>query len=121
MVNQVYAFHGGPLMKSFTLLIAAIISEVMGTTCLKFSNGFTEIIPTAGALLLYVTSFYLLSLTLREFEIGVTYAIWSGVGCALVALVGIIAFNENFTSAKVLSLLMIIIGVMGLNVSGNIH
>ena len=74
-------------MKNLLFLIAAIISEVLGTTCLKLSNGFSVMWFTLGVVILYGASFYYLGMALRSLDIGMTYAIWSGVGCALVAII----------------------------------
>ena len=108
-------------MKNLSFLIAAIISEVLGTTCLKLSNGFSVIWFTVGVVILYGASFYYLGKALQYLDIGVTYAIWSGVGCALVAIIGLCLFHETFNIAKIISLFLIVTGVIGLNLSGTFH
>ena len=97
-------------MNSWWMLIIAILLELCGTTCLKLSHGFTRLAPSAGVLFFYLGSFYLMSLTLKTLEVGIVYAIWSGVGTALIAIVGVLAFGESVTLIKILGLLMIIGG-----------
>lgn len=108
-------------VNSSIFLVFAILSEVLGTICLKLSRGFTETLPTLGVVAFYGSAFYLLSLALREVEVGVAYAVWSGAGTALIALVGIAFFGEGVSFVKVGSLLLLITGVVGLNLSGGMH
>ncbi len=98
-------------------LSAAIILEVAGTTSMKLSRGFAEIWPTVGVLLFYGAAAAALILALKRLELSVTYAIWSGVGTALTALIGIAYFRESFTSLKLASLALIILGVTGLSLA----
>jgi len=100
------------------LLTAAILLEVIGTIALKFADGFTNLVPSAIVLVCYVTSFVLLSIVLRDLSLSLTYAVWAGAGTALVAAVGILALNEPATALKIGSIVLIIIGVMGLNYAG---
>ena len=97
-------------MNPWWMLIIAILLELCGTTCLKLSYGFTRWLASVGVLCFYLGSFYLMSLTLKTLEVGIVYAIWSGVGTALIAIVGILAFGESVTLIKILGLLMIIGG-----------
>jgi small multidrug resistance pump len=99
-------------------LILTILFEVAGTTSLKLSQGFTKLIPSIGVAVFYALSFYFLSLTLKKLEIGVIYAIWSGLGTALIVLVGVLWFKEPLTILKTASILLIIAGVVGLNLGG---
>lgn len=101
------------------LLTFAIIAEVIGTLALRQSDGFSRPLPTATTVVLYLFSFWLLSLTLRSIPISVTYAIWAAVGTALIAAVGILAFGESASGPKLVSLALIIAGVVGLNLSGS--
>jgi small multidrug resistance pump len=96
-------------------LFIAILFEVIGTTQLKRTEG--NFFTTAGMLMLlfYAVSFFMLTLALKnDIEVGVGYAIWSGVGTALIAIIGVMAFNEHATVMKFLCIAMIIIGVVGL-------
>jgi small multidrug resistance pump len=104
-------------MSSIIFLILAIISEVSGTVSLKLAQGLTKLIPSIAMLILYGLSLIFLSLSLKRMEIGVVYAIWSGVGTALIATIGILWFKEPLTAIKIGSLALIIIGVIGLNLN----
>src|SRR5690606_9801351 len=90
----------------------AIVCEVIGTSLLQHSRQFTRLWPTVGMALFYLTSFYLLSLALRGLSLGIAYAIWSGVGIVLVALVGFLAFNQRIDLPGVIGLSMIVGGVL---------
>jgi small multidrug resistance pump len=98
-------------------LAAAIVLEICGTTSLKLSDGLTRIGPSAAVLLCYITSFALLSLALRGIELSTAYAVWSGVGTAVVAAVGILWFGENAGAWKLSCLALTVLGVAGLHLS----
>ncbi|MBX7167737.1 MAG: multidrug efflux SMR transporter [Pirellulales bacterium] len=102
-------------------LALAILLEVTGTTCMKLSNGFRVFWPSAGTLLCYVLSFQCLSLSLRKIELSIAYAIWAGVGTALVAAIGVVLFRETLTPLKLVSIVLVVAGVAGLNLAGNAH
>ncbi len=99
-------------------LVLAILSEVAGTTSLKFSQGFTKLVPSVIVILCYALSFWLLSLTLKKIDVGIAYAIWSAVGTALITTIGILWFKEPITAIKIGSIVLIILGVVGLNIGG---
>jgi small multidrug resistance pump len=101
-------------------LAAAIILEICGTTALKLSDGFTRIGPSGVVVLCYAASFPLLSLALRGIELSIAYAVWSGVGTAVVAAIGITWFGETAGALKLLCLVLIVLGVAGLHLSGRI-
>lgn len=103
---------------SILLLALAILSEVAGTTSLKLSQGFSKLIPSIAVVIFYGLSFVLLSLTLKRMQVGVVYAIWSAVGTALIATIGVIWFKEPLTAIKIGSIALIILGVIGLNLGG---
>lgn len=98
-------------------LIIAITMEVAGTTSMKLSEGFSKLLPSISIFIFYGISFTFLTLALKVLPVGMTYAIWSAAGTALITLVGIIWFGESFNMIKVISLLLIIIGVAGLHAS----
>ena len=104
-------------MSSALLLGAAIVFELIATSSLKASDGFTRYIPAAITVTGYAISFYLLSLTLRRMEVGVVYAVWSGAGTALMALIGYWVFDEGLPPLKIASIALIVIGVVGLNLA----
>jgi small multidrug resistance pump len=98
-------------------LAAAILFEVSGTTCMKLSEGFSRLTPTLFIFIFYGLSFTFLTLALKVFPVGFTYAVWSAAGTALISIIGIIWFNEPSNALKTVSLLLIILGVAGLHFS----
>ena len=96
----------------------AILFEVAGTTSMKLSEGFSKLLPSTLMVVFYIVSFALMTLALKKLEVGVTYAIWAGVGTAIIAMIGVLWFKEPMTALKALSILLIIAGVVGLNLSG---
>jgi small multidrug resistance pump len=99
-------------------LALAIASEVIATLALKSSEGFTRPLPSAIVVAGYGISFFLLALVLKHFSVGTTYAIWSAVGTAAIAVVGIALYGETASVLKIASLGLIILGVVGLNAAG---
>lgn len=102
-------------MNAIVFLAIAIISEVIATTALKLSDGFTKIIPSIVVAAGYGVSFYFLSLSLRTLSIGVAYAIWSGVGIVLTIAVGIFLWREALDTARIIGVTLIIGGVLIIN------
>ena len=102
-------------------LVLAIVFEVSGTTCMKLSEGLTKIVPSILLFVFYSLSFGALTLALKRIDVSVAYAVWSGVGTALIATIGVLWFKEPATVLKLISLGLIIIGVVGLNLSGGAH
>jgi small multidrug resistance pump len=105
-------------MQHWLFLASAIAREVAGTTSMKLSAGFTKLVPSLLLFLFYAASFVALTFALRKIEVSVAYAVWSGVGTALIATIGILYFREAVTAIKLVSVLLIIVGVVGLNLSG---
>lgn len=99
------------------LLVLAILLEVSGTTSMKLSYGFTRRGPTIMMFLFYGLGFIPLNLALRRIDLSVAYAIWSGLGTAIVTVIGIFYFREPGTLIKVLSIALILLGIIGLNLS----
>jgi small multidrug resistance pump len=108
-------------MHSWFLLVAAIMAEVGGTTCLKLSDGFSRLIPSVGVVVLYPISFVFLAAVLKTIDVGVAYAIWSGLGTAIVVTIGIIFFGEALSAARLVSVAFIIVGIVGLQLTGGVH
>ena len=102
-------------LQSWLYLFIAIPLGVMGTVSLKLSNGLQNWKPTVGIFIFYTLSFVALTLAIRHIPVSIIYAIWSGVGTFLVSLIGILIFKESISIQKVLSLLLIIIGVIGIH------
>jgi len=96
-------------------LTLAILTEVAGITSMKLSNGFTELKPSILIFVFYVTSLMFLTQSLKRIEIGFAYAVWSGVGTLLVFVIAVFFLAEPITVLKVFSLLLILIGVLGLS------
>jgi len=99
-------------MNPWLILSLAILLEVCGTVCLKLSHGMTRPLPVVGVVVFYLSTFTLMSLCLKNLEIGTVYAVWSGAGTALVAIIGILYFAENFNWMKILGLSLVIAGVI---------
>lgn len=102
--------------KYWLFLSLAIVAEVGATSALKSSAGFTRLWPSLLVILGYGIAFYFLSLTLRVIPVGVAYAVWSGVGIVLIALVGWLAFDQRLDAPAWLGMLLIIAGVVVMNV-----
>lgn len=96
-------------------LSIAIVSEVVGTSALKSSDGFTKLLPSILVILAYVTSFYFLSLTLRVIPVGIAYAIWSGVGIVLLSLIGWFLYGQKLDLPAFVGIGLITAGVVVLN------
>ena len=103
-------------MQQWLLLAIAIVSEVIATSALKASEGFSRLWPSLVVVAGYAAAFYCLSLTLKTIPIGIVYAIWSGVGIALIALIGWLVFGQSLDAAAIAGMLLIIAGVVVLNV-----
>jgi multidrug resistance protein EbrA len=104
-------------LNPYAFLAIAILSEVFGSSMLKVSNGFKRLFPSIGVVIGMVLAFYCLSLSLITIPLGTAYAIWSGIGTALTALVGVIVYKESFNLKKFLGLVLIIGGVVVLKLS----
>ncbi|MGZ9235777.1 MAG: DMT family transporter [Anaerolineales bacterium] len=107
-------------MKTALILFFAILSEVIATTALKLSEGFTKILPSVIVVIGYGASFYLLSLTLKVIPIGLAYAIWSGVGIVLTIIAGMIIWRESLDWARVIGTIFIILGILIINLFSKI-
>ncbi len=94
-------------------LLTAIVAEIIGTSALNASDAFTRLWPSVITVAAYSVAFYLLALTLREIPVGVAYAIWSGVGIALIALVGFLFFDQRLDAPALIGIGLIVAGVLG--------
>ncbi|MBP2831097.1 multidrug efflux SMR transporter [Aquimarina sp. U1-2] len=102
-------------MKWFYLIIA-IVSEVIATSALKESNGFSKLIPSIITVVGYCSAFYFLSLVLREMSVGVAYAFWAGVGIVLVAMIAYFRFDQKLDAPALIGIVLITAGVIVINV-----
>jgi small multidrug resistance pump len=103
-------------MQKWLFLAVAIVSEVIATSALKSSDGFSRLWPSLLVVTGYASAFYFLSLTLKFIPVAVAYAIWSGAGVALIALISWLVFGETLDTPAIIGLLLIIAGVTVLNV-----
>ncbi|PWK59563.1 DMT family transporter [Roseicyclus mahoneyensis] len=103
-------------------LTLAIVGEVIGTTALKASDGFTRLGPSLLVVLGYAIAFYLLAQVLRTIPLGITYAIWSGAGVAAVTIIGWLIYGQRLDGPAILGIGLIVAGVLVLNLwSGAAH
>lgn len=103
-------------MKQWLFLGVAIVSEVIATSAMKSSEGFTKLIPSLIVVFGYVAAFYFLSLTLKTIPVGIAYAIWAGLGIVLIAAVGWMAFGQKLGLPAILGMGLILLGVFVINV-----
>lgn len=101
---------------TYLYLFMAIVAEVIATSSLKAADGFTKLGPSLLVVIGYFAAFFLLSLVLRSMTVGIAYAIWSGVGIVLLALVGAVAFREIPDTPAVIGMGLIIAGVIVIHV-----
>ena len=100
----------------YVILTFAILFEVVGTISLRFSDGFTKLLPSSITVIGYGVSFYLMSLTLKTLNVGYTYAVWSALGIVIITLAGVVLFRERIDAAGAAGMAMIVIGVIVLSV-----
>ena len=97
---------------SYFYLALAILAEVAGTSLLKVTEEFTKLIPTAFLVIFYLISFWLMTLALRDLPLGVVYAVWSGLGIVLVAIIGTFVYKEIPDLASIIGMALIFSGVI---------
>lgn len=103
---------------AWLFLFLAIAAEVFATTCLKLADGFAKPVYLIGSAIGYPLSFFCFSLSLREIEISIAYAVWSGIGVIGTSILGVLLFREGLGLQKVLCIALITIGIVGLNLGG---
>lgn len=109
-------------MSHWAYLSIAIVAEVIGTSFLKQSAGFTRLAPSLIVGVAYLLAFYFLALTLRTMPVGIAYAVWSGVGIALIALIGFAFLGQSLDAPAMLGIGLILAGVVVINVfSSSVH
>jgi small multidrug resistance pump len=104
----------------YVYLSIAIIAEVIATSALKASGEFTRLVPSTVVVIGYVIAFYSLTFVLRTIPIGVAYAIWSGVGIALISIVGFVIYRQVLDWPAILGIGLIIAGVVVINTYSNV-
>lgn len=104
---------------AYLYLAIAIVAEVIATSALKASEGFSKSIPSAVVVIGFGIAFYCLSLVLKTIPIGIAYAIWSGLGIVLISIAGLILFGQKLDLAAIVGIILIISGVVVMNVFSN--
>ncbi|WP_280952000.1 SMR family transporter [Sinorhizobium sp. BJ1] len=99
----------------YTVLVIAIVFEVLGTSAMQAAQHFTRLAPTVLTVVCYAVAFFFLSYTLRYIPVGIAYALWSGLGIVLISAVGYFTFGQKLDLAAILGLALIIAGVLVLN------
>lgn len=99
---------------SWLWMALAIVAEVGGTTFMKLAQGFARPLPAAMVVVCYTLCFTFLTIAIKRIDLSLAYAVWAGVGTALVAVIGVVCFEEPMTPLKLTSLLLIVLGVAGL-------
>lgn len=98
-------------------LSASVVAEVLGTLALRTADGLTKPWPSIAVVVCYGCAIWLMSVSVRQLEMGLAYAVWAGSGTALTAAIGMLWFQEAFTWLRVLGLTFIVLGVLALNLS----
>lgn len=106
-------------MNHWVYLITAIVSEVIATSALKASTGFSKPLPSVVVVIGYVVSFYFLSLTLKTIPVGIAYAIWSGVGVVLISIMAWLLYGQKLDLPALIGMGLVISGVMVINLFSN--
>jgi small multidrug resistance pump len=104
-----------------TRLTVAILFGVLGTVSMKLSEGLQKLKPSICLFIFYVISFIALTMAVQGVDVSIVYAVWSGVGTVLVAVIGVLVFQEYISVVKVISLLFIVVGVLGINLANVVH
>ena len=107
------------MQTTYIYLILAIAAETIGTTALQASNQFSRLGPSLVVVVSYAAAFYLLSLTLAELPVGIVYAIWSGLGIAMIALIGFAVFGQSLDAPAILGMGLILVGIVVIHVFSN--
>lgn len=108
-----------PVLMAYTLLAFAIISEVIGSTFLVKSEGFTKLVPSLVVIVLFSLAFFLLSQVIKVIPLGIAYAIWAGVGIVLTAFIGYFIFRQSLDVPAMLGIGLIVAGVVVINLFSN--
>ncbi|MFC8246103.1 DMT family transporter [Streptomyces chartreusis] len=106
---------------AWLLVIVAGLLETGFAVCLKLSHGFTRLWPTVAFCIFALGSFGLLTISLRKLDVGPAYAVWTGIGAAGTAIYGMIFLGDVVSTLKILSITLVIVGVIGLQLSGSAH
>ncbi|SHK10266.1 small multidrug resistance pump [Shimia gijangensis] len=105
--------------KGYLLLIAAVLTETIGTSALQASQQFSRLWPSMMVVVAYAISFYLMGLTLKYLPVGITYAIWSGFGIVFIAIIGYFVFNQRLDLPAVFGMGLIVVGILVIHLFSN--
>ena len=108
-----------PSPNPWLLLLLAVSAEIVGTSCLKLTQGFSRPLPTVVVLAAYAIAFLLLSRVVETIPLGITYALWSGIGIVAIVLVGLLAYKQVPTPGQVIGMGLIAAGVVLVNLQGH--
>ena len=108
------------MLPAWSLLLLAIAAEVIGTSCLKLSDGFSRLWPSVVVLLAYSTSMLLLSRVVQTIPLGITYALWSGIGIVAIVLVGVFVYRQIPSRTQLSGMALITAGVVMVNITGQL-
>ncbi|QYA39405.1 quaternary ammonium compound efflux SMR transporter QacH (plasmid) [Macrococcoides caseolyticum] len=106
---------------SYLYLALAIVGEIIGSSLLKASEGFSKLFPTIGVIIAFVVSFFFLSLTLKTIPLNTAYALWSGLGLVLTTIISVLIWKEKLNMASIAGITLILAGVVILNLFGPGH
>ncbi|KRM11889.1 multidrug efflux SMR transporter [Paucilactobacillus suebicus] len=99
----------------------AVGGEIAGTSFLKYSNGFSKVLPSIGVVIGYILCFYFLSLAFRSIDLSIAYAMWSGVGTVAITLISVFALHESINLPSIIGITLILLGSVILNLFGSAH
>lgn len=103
---------------SYLFLVLAIVGELIGTSLLKASEGFSKLFPTFGVIIAFILSFYFLSLSLKVIPLNIAYALWSGIGIVATTIISILIWKEKVNLVSILGITLILVGVVVLTLYG---
>lgn len=106
---------------AYLFLAISIISELIGTSMLKASEGFTRLYPSLFTIVAFIISFFFISLTMKTLPLNMTYAIWSGVGAVATTIISVMIWKEKINTGSIIGIALIVIGVVVLNLFGAGH
>lgn len=106
---------------SYLYLVLAIVGEIIGSSLLKASEGFSKLFPTIGVIIAFVVSFFFLSLSLKTIPLNTAYALWSGLGLVLTTIISVLIWKEKLNMASIAGITLILAGVVILNLFGPGH
>jgi small multidrug resistance pump len=109
------------ISNSWLFLLVAILFGVLGTVSMKLSYGLQKLKPSVCLIIFYLISFVALTLAVQGVDISIVYAIWSGVGTVLVAIIGVLLFDESVSFKKIIALVFVVVGVLGVHIANVIH